>query len=756
MNDAGDPTGVKLAELLRHPDDLDKIMTLKADFTRKKATVDAQLKLGLKEQLQLTQAGMTSIKDGQSITAQIKEEMLKIDRLCAESQTMIYNFPEINAVAQAHRNFAQVESMKASIDNFAERLKEVNFLIEEDSQNLEQQPNLLQIHHGISQLRKLRDDSMEQAKKADDASIEKTLQDWFAGLDDAIEDFDEHVGQACINLIPLVTEGNSSLVVRLAVVIEEEEKFDERIKEIQEAQREFKDLAPRFKSLAAGATEVRGYKDKFLQAITLSGQEKIEQSNEAFMDDPDKLEKSLRWYFNDLNAVKLGMQPLMPKKWKIFRTYVRSYHQLMYDWLSSRAADNDVTPTHMLAIVHWKDKYYHKMNRLGAEERDMNPPLPGGHDSDLVREYRQLIVDKVEEWMNQINKTDRQSFLERSESALDHDEHGLFRSKTLGDMWRMLREQLVVASTSDLTDVIEGVVDAMYRALKTRADMWHSLIDDEVARYQSPQAEYEGIQGLQDWLIALGNDQIASIQGGDETSETPSGYLEAFKADYDSVVSRDYVMTGEQKFDTMRDAMTDLGVKTIRTFVKLMFAVDFRNIMTEFFTASWYSKKGMGQIITTFEDYLGDYSEVLHPLLLDVLVEELGSQLLTAYLGAVRNKGAKFRAGEPYLEKIRDDLSAVFAFFSRYPDFPKDKWRAIDDMMALVQTDRHALANTFALFMQQYWDLKLSWVEAVLRARDDIDWSPLGEGKSIMKALRAQAAEIREEGGEPTPFGDLG
>ena len=64
---------VKLAELLRHPEDLDKIPALKAEFMRKKAAVDGQLRHGLKEQLELTQSGMSSITEGQRTVNLIKE-----------------------------------------------------------------------------------------------------------------------------------------------------------------------------------------------------------------------------------------------------------------------------------------------------------------------------------------------------------------------------------------------------------------------------------------------------------------------------------------------------------------------------------------------------------------------------------------------------------------------------------------------------------------------------------------------------------
>lgn len=771
MNDDTANSVVSLSELLKHPDDLIKIAALKADFTRKKAAVDAQLKLGLAKQLQLTQQGMSSLHNGQATITAVKAEMAKIDRLGAEAKGLIERFPEINAVAQAHRNFTAVESMQESIEHFESKLNNIMQLLSEDDQDLENQPNLLQIHFGISQLRNIKEDAMDQIKRAKDTSLEETLSNIFRKLDDAVDDFDEHMGQACINLIPLVQSGNSSMVVRLAVVIEEEEKLDMRIKELQEAQREFKDYAGRFKALASGPHELRGYKDKMLEAIKIYGQGRIDAADAEFMEEPDKLEKWLRPCFNDLMAVKQGMVPLMPKKWHIFNTYVQTYHQLIFNWLSRRSKDDEIAPTHMLAIIHWKDKYVNKMRKLGVDEKDMEPALPGGRDSDLVREYRQLITDKVDEWMNSINQTDRTAFLNRDDSVIEHrDEHGRLRTKTLPDMWRMLREQLLVASTAELSDVTEGVVDSMFRALKSRIDMWNELINAELARY-SPAAlasadppALDGVPTLQDWLFALANDQIVSIADAEANFGSP-GYLAAFQADYAALVSQEYMPASEEKAETLKDGITDLGFRCITVFVKLVFAIDFRAIMADFFTPAWHAAPtraaGMGAIVTTFDDYLSDYKPALHPILADLLTVELSRKLLAAYLSAVRNKGAKFPAGSGYNDRLKDDVQAAFAFFQKHAPSPelfdeiKAEWRVLQAAMALVECDKHVIGREFAGFLGSYWDVKVGWVEALLRCRDDVEWGALGDGRNIMKGIRAEAAELRAQGRPETIMNEV-
>ena len=759
-NDAEDVTS-KLAELLRHPDDLDKIASLQAEFLRKKSAVDGQLRVGLQEQLNITQSGMTAISEGQRSVNMIKEEMMKIDRLCVEAQNMIRDFPFVDKVARMHANFAAVEEMMTSIEGYSQKLDDLEELLRDDDADMENQNNLLAIHYGLTQLRDVRDKAMDQVKN-EDSSLElinnlqlesgNTMQDLFARLDDVVGWFDEHVGAACMNLIPLVQAGNNGMIVRLALIVEEEEKKDRQVKALQDAQREFKDLASRFKQMnSMGQKELRGYKEKFLEAIKINAEAQFDASGEAFLQDPDKLEKSVRWYFNDLNTVKLGMQNLMPKKWRILKTYINIYHSLMHDFLIQKVNDPNLNPPHMLAIVHWVSKYYAKMNKLGIPAADLHPHVIDDRETDLVREYRNLITKAVDQWMDRIAATDKQDFVERKETSLDTNADGHFRTKTLGDMWRMFREQLSVASSSERPDVVEGVVDAMINTLKSRQDMWKALADSETAKFTSPtllqqqanelQDHAQAIQTLQDWLVALANDQIACIDDHEEAGQI--SFLTMFRRDYEPLVTPAYALTINIEVESLSNTYVDLGTHCISLFVNLIF-VDLRPVLVEFFTPAWYNKKGMAQIIATFDDYLSDYTHVLHPSLRDVLVEELADELLVQYLCAIRNKSVKFRRSDPFTEKIKDDLVTAFEFFSKYEtSFPtiKDKYRAVNSMVSLLSVERGPggdytdLANAYEVFKTENWDLQIAWVEAVLRTRDDFE-------RSMANAVKSRAGKI--------------
>jgi exocyst complex component 3 len=738
----------RLEDLLRHPEDLDKISGLKAEYLRKKTAVDSQLREGLRDQLEAVQRSIGALTEGQRQVSKTKDELQGIDKLCAESQDSVEDFAQIDQLARIQRHFDATLMMKRGLENFGADIQEVEDLLKEDDDDLENQPNLLRAHMQISRLRDFRDEAMDQIGKAHDRSAEETLAQYFEGLDSVIEWFDDHLGTACMNLIPLVQADNRSMVVRLAIVVMNEEKNDDTVRALQEAQKDHMDLASRFKSMNIGPKTVRGYKDKFIQAIQLYAQGQFEETREAFLADPENLEKKFRWYFNDLFTVKQGMQNLVPKKWKIFRTYTDIYHRMMHDFLISMIDDPELPADNLLAIIHWSDKYYKKMKKLGWTATELQPNILDDREPELVRKWQNVIIGAVEDWMERIFNADKKALIDRDADALDNDADGNFRTKTLADMWRMLHEQVMASGSSDRADLVEGVIDAMFRALKNRQSAWQALIDDECAKHTIGGADPEGVQLLQDWLVGVANDQISCIDDNEEKGQY--GYLTRFKADFETLVTPKYMATtAAHELDVLRDGYVDLSTHCLAQFVNIVFFIDLSSALPEIFTAQWYHQFTMKRITSTFEDYLTDYTPVLHPSLPEIMVEEFSDELLVRYLGAVRNKGVKFRhTGEPFTEKFKDDVLTVFAFFEQYPDSfegtIKQKWRLVDWLVRLLVTEKGPpLVEVYEAFKLEYWDLQLSWVEAVLRTREDFD-------RSMLTSIKAKAAELSVERGQET------
>ncbi len=749
----------RISDVLRTPEDLDKIAAYKADFSRKKTDTDARLREGLKEHLETTQSGMSTLSEGQKLVGQIREEMKSIHDLCEQAQAIRKDFPQIDYLARVHRNFEATKAMQSGLASFNDDVAAVEQLLQEDDKDLENQPNLLEAHMRLTRLRDFRDEAMDQIKKARDTSLEQTLIDWFQGLDPVIELFDDHIGGICMDLIQLVQRDNTGLIVRLAIVIASEEKNDQGVRALQDAQKDHQDLVSKFTSFNIGPKAIRGYKEKFLQAIEAVAQAQFDATREPFLDDPPKLDKHVRWFLNDLFACKQGMQNLFPKKWKIFKTYVNIYHKQMHNFLISFVDADDLRPPNMLAIVHYIDEYYKKMKKLGIDQSEMIPHVLDSREGDLVRDWRNLIIKALTEWIDRMYVTDRKSFISRSQDALEQDPSGHLRTKTIGDMWRMLREQTTAAGDSEREDVVEGVVTAMFGALKTRQQQWEALIDDEVAKYRNPTNDLtEGLAPLQDWLVAIANDQIACIDDADANATDPSaqlGYLSRFKNDLTPLVSSKFLTTvAATELDSLRDGYVDLSTHCLNRFVDLIFKVDFRSTLPELFVpGKWYEQTAIKRMTSTFDDYMNDYKDTLHPSLVDILVEEMSDALVLHYLSAIRtNKSVKFRRQDPFADKFRDDVLAAFEFFGKYPDSfnetIKPKWKVVNFTVQLLESDKARVVPVYQQFKREFWDLQLSWVEGVLKTRDEWD-------RSMISGVKAAAAGVYVERGMETIMGKV-
>lgn len=183
--------------------------------------------------------------------------------------------------------------------------------------------------------------------------------------------------------------------------------------------------------------------------------------------------------------------------------------------------------------------------------------------------------------------------------------------------------------------------------------------------------------------------------------------------------------------------------------------VDFRTVTTEFFVpGKWYQERAMEQIISTFDDYIVDYQAVIHPSLQDILITEMADNLLVAYLTSLtRNKGVKFRRQDPFSARFRDDIVPAFEFFQKHnPDVfnehIKPSWKAVNYTLQLLESEKAAVPQVYEAFKRDFWDLQVSWVEAVLKRRDEWD-------NAMIKSVKQVNAGTYGERGLETVMGKV-
>lgn len=88
-----------IGEYLQSPDDLAKISAFKKKLEKEKASIDARLKNGVKEQLQATRDGLRKLLGTRDNVQIIKDEMLAVDKACDDPHIRVPTFDQISRVS---------------------------------------------------------------------------------------------------------------------------------------------------------------------------------------------------------------------------------------------------------------------------------------------------------------------------------------------------------------------------------------------------------------------------------------------------------------------------------------------------------------------------------------------------------------------------------------------------------------------------------------------------------------------------------
>lgn len=566
-------------------------------------------------------------------------------------------------------------------------------------------PNLLPVHHQITQIQNFRDEALYQSENLD-TDLRATLESYFSPLANTVDTFDERIGIISMNMIELVRAGNVGLVVRLAKIIDAEERQDEKVLALQAAQSSHQDLASRFKSIKSGPKVARGYKQKWLDCIRSAASARFEGVGQEFAEDPSNLFDSLRWFFDDLHTVASEFPRLMPPKWKIFDTYLEIYHSLMHDFLKNLIEDPDLDGGSLLKIILWNTEYTKNMKQLGVKATDLKPQLLDGRENELVKEYLQLIVTSMEKWINKIIADDTKDYISRPQT-LEYDENKNAGMPGAVLMFQMINQQIEVALDSSKGSVVTGVVEECVRLLKNRQETWMKVMQEEIENYtKNPEDAPEGIL---EYTVAVANDQIKC-----------AGYAESTSAKVAPLVSRKFAEQITQSLDSVIDSYLSTAENCLERCRDIIF-YDLRPAFAQLFTIAWYGGDQMSSIVATMRSYILDpCQQMLNADLLIGLIEHLSESTLQHYLSAIRNKGAKLHIADT-IEQIRSDVSVGYQFFIEFlpQEQVKGTWRVLEHFMGLISEPKDGLYAKYEAFKEAYWDLSPGWIEAVIRARED-------------------------------------
>jgi len=549
-------------------------------------------------------------------------------------------------------------------------------------------PNLLLIHYELSQLNEFRDQAMYQGRNSED--VKRTLKRYFERLEKVNEEFDSCFWELTRAILDISRCSNPSLVVKLAKIIELEERLDEKSVAVQEAKSHYQDLANKFRSIRGSPRTLKHYFARFEETIEQSVQEMFDQHVEKYGEDFLAMLENLDWIYDDLRLVLEEIVPCMPPKWKIFEVYVKHMHKRVYDTIKNIVASVPDAGT-IIKLLEWIKTYKSTMSReMGIPEAKLVPPLLDGKESVLIDEYLHIIIRKVEEWMENLGNTERKEFMERTTSP-DEDADGKYISGGASIMFQMISQQIDVAADSGQGRVLVAVVEECVRVIKNRQTQWMDTLQSEVKKQiETPE---EVPDGLVEYTIALANDQILCAD-----------YTEAILGRTEPLVSKKYKAKISTGFGQSIDGFLDLAKFCLTIILQIVFN-DLKPALVPIFSSSWYGGSDVSRITATLKDYSDVFQAHLNEYLFETLMEDMLVEFLKSYMAASKNRQTKFKMPAA-IDQIRNDVRLAYGFFSQFiaGEVAQDYFRIFEMVMTILSASKASFTADLDELMAVYWD----------------------------------------------------
>ncbi|TFK51799.1 exocyst complex component Sec6 [Heliocybe sulcata] len=712
-----------VGEYLQSPDDLLKIVAFRKKLEKEKASIDARLKSGVKEQLDATKDGLRKLFGTRNNVQAVKDEIVTVDRLCSDPKNNVPTFGQISRVSMVHRNFEQVEEM---VNNLLEMNSKLDMLEDMLARNREEvvgpAPNLLAIHYNINQLEAFRSQTMHQAKKAS-ASSRNTLTRWFERLTNLVKSFDEYILDLARNILPLIRAGYSEVVVKLVKIAEIEGKEDEKAIAIRLVRRAAKmDAAAKFRSMQADARVFKHYRSNITKTITESIRHKFEEGYQEYENDAGGFLDSLTWMYQDLIRIEEEVVPCFPPEWEIYSLYVREYHKTLNATLQ-KLLSSEPEASVLLVLHSWLKEYKKNMKELNVPAELMEPPLLDGKEQGLIEDYVNLIIKKLDEWTNNLMTTEIQTFTTRSE-PLEEDSDGQYAMQGAVILFQMVNQQVDVAMESGQGAILARVISEVNRVMRMIQEQWTKTVEGEFKKHVE-KAE-ESAEGLVEYDIALANDQIKSAD-----------FTEALSARLEPLVSEKYRVQISECLNDAIDGFLDVAKKCIQTLIDIIFN-DLKPVTKQLFQQAWYDGSVIEQIVATMRDYMADCQVFLNPTLLELLIEDLLDNFLVTYITALVNSPSKLKMPAA-ADRIKDDVSSVFKFFStlKQPKELEEMFEVIELILGMLEASQSMVFLSFWSFAKVHGP-NLQFVESLIRMRGDFDRSAVSE---VMDSIKRKAKD---------------
>ncbi|ODV64355.1 SNARE-binding exocyst subunit SEC6, partial [Ascoidea rubescens DSM 1968] len=474
----------------------------------------------------------------------------------------------------------------------------------------------------------------------------------------------------------------------------------------------------------------RNYLKFFFQNLESSINETFQNCQDHFFNinsnnNTFEILNNLDWIKIDLLSaygIQNNLKP--PCRWNFFNRIFQIYYDKCQTILS-KLIDMEPETLIILNILDFdKDFTSFCKNDLNLKKNELKSIIGEETKEKLLSDYLDLIINKMNDWMNNLIKNENKTFIERK-NAPETDGEGFLGLEGSNIAAQMFRQQADVAAGSGQGKILSGVVVDFCKILIKRQNNWSNILKDEVSKLimvnnretknnnedgeTNPEDEVPG--GLIEYIIALGNDQL---RGAD--------MIESVRNKYVKMVSKKYQDEMEENLNLALDGFINLSKQSLEAIILIMFD-DLKPPYSEIFTKKWYNESGTEaqQIVSTLLEYIVDFKTFINPILFDIIIEDIIDELILKYIQALNNQdNHSFSNGNEKkktknIEKIKLDIGIFYKSLSEFYGDLQNKFRMFEYLIDFIfLEDVDELVEKFKELVNDYNDIPLEFMKQIL------------------------------------------
>lgn len=715
----------RLAALIKTEQDVSRIDVLKQDLQKDQKAISLQLE---RETQLLKDRGIEGMEDlGKSLKAlqNLRANLQKIDRLKDESFTSIDRYNVIADATDAYEVLHEAQSVYDTFKDMNEVSSRLNSLIDSINSGESESGDLMRVHYHLTYLRDFHDRMAVLAQRSTN-DVKNTVQKLDIMIKPFVEKFDGLLEIVATDLISFIAEGDFTVVIQMIKLIDYEEREDLKIQaalSVAQNKTGVSDNKLLFSSI--GRRVPRGYKDKFMQWVSESVSDRFATIRDQYFEKEPAVEvfgmlQGLDWIAEDLETLKAAQPRIFPERWDFWQTLFKWYMDNLAKLMDELIELEPETSIVFDILQFDKDFRAQLCSQLDIPKSSIMTVIGEEAKARLLDDCERLLVEKMNEWFSTRLEKEQQMFVSRSLPP-DTDAEGYTTIQDSNVVFKMFQQQIDVAIGSAQGKILFGVIENFCRLVSSSREKWRLVVDDQLEGLthftNAPETEQESMSfpgGIVEYLVALSNDQTRS-----------AAYMETLTSKVMPMVSSKYRDMIHVTVDKAMDECVNFSHVCIQSLVNIFFS-DVKLAVESIFTKEWYSNglKLVTNIVDTFEEYLHDFDTFLFSYMARILWESLMDKTLRGYLQCLK-RDRKFRVPKVF-DCIKRDVGILYTFFFKvYPNevVVQDKLIILQHLMEFIeyQEDEDFLLLWEQDCLPQFNDLPVSFLEAILRSRDDFD-----------------------------------